>query len=114
MPSSFGNPGDVLEGHGALLQQGRLIAAVDYHLTIPSQTHFLINPTGTFGRLDYEDHAGGFILLKPDDAETISLDDYTLELANKTKKQIAVQRRYKEITHQGQPRVSFWVTLVVG
>lgn len=110
--SSFGNPGDVLEGHGALLRQGRLIAAVDYHLTIPSQTHFLINPTGKL-RLDYENHAGGFILLHPDDADTISpSDDYTLELASKTKKSVTVQRRYKEVTHQGQPRVSFWVTLV--
>ena len=107
------NPGDVLQGHGALLRRGRLIAAVDYHLTIPSQTHFLINPTGKL-RLDYEDHAGGFILLKPDDAETLSLTDYTLELANKSKKNITVERRYKEITHKGQPRVSFWVTLVSG
>jgi|GEM_PF-1466800 len=113
MPAfSFGNPGDVLEGHGVLLQQGRLIASVDYHLTIPSQTHFLINPTGTFSHLDYEDHVGGFILLKPDDADTVALTGYTLELANKSKKQITVQRRYKKITHQGQPRVSFWVILV--
>lgn len=114
MPASpFSNPGDILEGHGTLLQQGRLIAPVDYHLTIPGQTHFLINPTGKL-RLDYENHAGGFILLHPDDADTISLTGYTLELANKSKKQITVQRRYKEIIHQGQPRVSFWVILVAG
>lgn len=113
MPTSLINPGDVLEGRGSLLRHGRLIATVDYHLTIPSQTHFLINPTGKL-HLDYEEHAGGFILLNPQDADTLSLAQYTLELSNKTKKTITIQRRYKEITHQGEPRVSFWVTLVAG
>ena len=69
METPLANPGDVQEGHGALLRHGRLIAAVDYYLTIPSQTHFFFNPTGKL-RLDYEQYAGGFILLHPDDAQT--------------------------------------------
>lgn len=104
-------PGDTFEGRGVLLEHGRLIAAVDYHLTIPHETHFVINPTGSFN-FDYEDHLGGFILLKPDDAEKISLTEYTLELVNKSKKSIRVERRYKEIKHKGQPRISFWVKVV--
>jgi hypothetical protein len=105
------NPGDTFEGRGLLLEHGRLIAAVEYHLTIPHETHFVINPTGSFD-FDYEDHLGGFILLRPDDAEKISLTEYTLELVNKSKKSIRVERRYKEIKHKGQPRVSFWVKVV--
>ena len=111
MVDSLANPGDVLEGRGTLLQHGRLIAKVDYHLTIPRQTHFIINPTGNF-KLDYENHAGGFILLTPEDAKNLSLADYTLELASKSKKSIRVERRYKKIKHQGQPRISFWVKVV--
>lgn len=105
------NPGDTLEGQGLLLQQGRLIARIDYHLTIPTQTHFVINPTGNF-RFDYDDYLGGFILLQPDDAEKIALAEYTIELASKTKKHIRIERRYKEITHKGEKRISFWVKAV--
>jgi hypothetical protein len=54
------NPGDSLEGRGVLLQHGRLIADVDYHLTIPRQTHFILVPTGGF-RPDYEAHLAGVI-----------------------------------------------------
>lgn len=104
------NPGDTWQGQGVLLQQGRRIATVDYHLTIPTQTHFTINPTGRL-RFNYEDYLGGFILLTPKDAETLELADYTLELADKSKKQIRVAHRYKRITHKGQERVSFWVQL---
>ena len=111
MDNTLINPGDVLEGQGLLLQRGRLIAKVDYHLTIPGQTHFFINPTGKI-RPDYEAHAGGFILLAPEDAEKFSLTDYTLELANKSKKTIRVERRYKKIKHKNQSRVSFWVKVV--
>ena len=104
-------PGDTLEGRGVLLQHGRLIADVDYHLTIPRQTHFIIVPTGSF-RPDYEAHLAGFILLTPADADKISLTEYTLELADKTKKIIRVERRYKETKHKGEIRVSFWVKVV--
>ncbi len=90
------NPGDVLEGEGALLQHGRLVAQVMYHLTIPQQTHFVINPTKQIN-FDYDDYLGGFILLSPTDAEKISLSDYTLELANKHRRLIWVERRYKEV-----------------
>ncbi len=105
------NPGDILEGRGLLLQHGRLIAHIDYHLTIPTQTHFVINPTGSFS-LDYEDYLAGFILLASDDAEKISLTEYTLELADKSKKNILVERRYKDIEHKGEARVSFWVKVI--
>ncbi len=111
MTASFINPGDVLEGRGALLQHGRLIAGVDYQLTIPGQTHFLINPSGNI-RSDYEEHAGGFILLSPEDAENLALTEYTLELVNKHKRTIHVERRYKNIQHKGEARVSFWVKVV--
>jgi hypothetical protein len=105
------NPGDTLEGRGVLLQQGRLVAGVDYHLTIPRQTHFIIVPSGGV-RPDYEAHLGGFILLAPADADRVSLAEYTLELADKTKKIVRVERRYKKMKHKGQERVSFWVKVV--
>jgi len=111
MLNSLENPGDTLEGHGLLLQHGRRIASVDYHLTIPGQTHFFINPTGKL-KNDYENYAGGFILLTPEDAQTVDLTVYTLELANKSKKSIRIERRYKKIKHKGQPRISFWVKVV--
>jgi len=105
------NPGDVLEGRGCLLHQGRLVAPVDYHLTIPRETHFVINPTGSFS-LDYDQHLGGFILLSLNEADNISLADYTLELADKSKKTIRVERRYKKIRFNGQLRISFWVKVI--
>lgn len=105
------NPGDTMTGRGLLLQQGRLVVSVDYHLTIPHQTHFIIVPPGGFAD-DYEAHLGGFILLTPADAAKISLVEYTLELADKTKKNIRVERHYKEINHHGEKRVSFWVKVI--
>jgi hypothetical protein len=105
------NPGDVLEGSGQLLEHGRLIANVDYHLTIPRQIHFFINPPGNL-RLNYENHIGGFILLIPQDAKTLSLTEYTLELANKSKRTIRVERRYRNVEYKGEPRVSFWVRMI--
>lgn len=105
------NPGDVLEGRGQLLQHGRLMANVDYHLTIPRDVYFMINPTGSF-HLDYEDYLGGFILLAPDDAAKIILADYTLVLNDQRKKTIRVERRYKTIRHRGQPRISYWVKVI--
>lgn len=105
------NPGDVLEGSGALLEHGRLIANVEYHLTVPTRTHFLVNPTGKL-RNDYADHVGGFILLAPADARQIELTAYTLELADKSKKTIRVERRYKQLKFKGKPRVSFWIKVL--
>jgi hypothetical protein len=105
------NPGDTLEGRGLLLQHGRLVAGVDYHLTIPRQTHFIIVPPGGL-QPDYEAYLGGFILLAPADADKISLAEYTLELADKTKKTLRVERRYKQTEHKGETRISFWVKVV--
>ena len=112
MANSLLNPGDVLEGQGTLLDHGRLIAHVDYHLIIPGQIHFLINPSGKL-RPDYKEYAGGFILLTPEDAEILNLSsEYTLELATKHKKTIRVERRYKKVKHKGKPRISFWVKVI--
>ncbi len=94
-----------------LLQHGRLVAGVDYHLTVPRQTHFIIVPMGGLRR-DYEAHLGGFILLAPADADKITLAEYTLELADKTKKTLRVERRYKKTKHKGEEWVSFWVKVV--
>ncbi len=105
------NPGDVLEGRGRLLQHGRFVAEVDYHLTIPRDLYFIINPTGSL-HLDYEDYLGGFVLVTPDDAEKIALTDYILELDDKSKKTVQVERRYKKTKHQGKNHVSFWVKVV--
>ena len=105
------NPGDVLEGRGLLLQQGRPVADVDYHLTIPRDLYFILNSGGSF-RLDYEDYLGGFILVPPGDAKKISLTEYTLELGDKRKKKIQVERRYKKSDFKGQERISYWVKVV--
>lgn len=105
------NPGDTLTGRGLLLQHGRLVTEIDYHLTIPQQSHFFMNPTGKL-RFDYDAYLGGFILVKPEAAAKVVLTEYTLELANRHRRQIRVERRYKQIDHQGQPRISFWVRVV--
>lgn len=104
-------PGDVLEGRGLLRQQGRLVAQVHYHLTIPRDLHFLLNPTGRL-HLDYEDYLGGFILAAPGDGEKIALEEYTLELSDRRKRTIQVERRYKKRNFQGQQQISFWVKVV--
>jgi len=105
------NPGDVLEGHGRLLQHGRLVVEVDYHLTIPRDLYFIINPTGSL-HLDYEDYLGGFVLVTPDDAEKIALIDYILEFEDKSKKTVHVERRYKKTKRQGKVRISIWVNVI--
>ncbi len=93
------------------MEHGRRIAYVDYHLAIPRQTHFIINPTGKLHH-NYEDYLGGFILVQLPDVDKISLAQYTLELADKSKKAVQIERRYKKVKHQGQPRVSFWVRVL--
>lgn len=111
MADQLTNPGDAIEGRGVLLFQGRRIAEVNYHLAVPTQTHFFVNPAGNL-RAEYRDAAGGFILLKPADAEQVACTDYLLELDNRRRLSIRVERRYKKITHAGQPRVSFYVTVI--
>ena len=105
------NPGDVFEGRGLLLQHGRLVAEVHYHLTIPRNLYFLLNPTGRL-HLDYEEYLGGFILVAADDADRIALGEYTLELSDKRKRTIQVERRYKKRNVQGTDQISFWVKVV--
>ncbi len=102
--------GDTLEGHGALLQHGRLIAEVDYHITLPTDLYFLMNPTGRL-RSNQDEHLAGFILISPEDEDKIDLAEYTLELVNKHRKNIRIQRRYKRIKHKGIARISYWVQI---
>lgn len=104
-------PGDTLEGSGLLLQHGRLLARVDYYLAIPRESHFTLNPGGSL-HLDYESHLSGFILVSPADADRLEPAAYTLELADKSKKPIRIERRYKRIKHKGMARVSFWVRVL--
>ena len=111
MVDTLTNPGDVLEGQGTLLQHGRQVAIVDYHLAIPNQAHFLINPTGKF-HSEYAEHAGGFILTTPEDAKNVVLTEYTLELSDKGKRNIRVERCYKKIQRSGETRISFWVKVL--
>jgi len=105
------NPGDVLEGRGLLLQHGRLVAEVHYHLTIPRDLYFVLNPTGKF-HLDYEEYLGGFILVPLGDVEKVALDEYILELSDKSKRTIQVERRYKKSNFQGEDHISYWVKVV--
>lgn len=104
-------PGDTLEGSGLLLQHGRLVARVDYYLAIPRESHFTLNPGGSL-KLDYESYLSGFILVAPADADGLELAAYTLELADKSKRPIRVERRYKKIKHKGMARISFWVRVL--
>lgn len=112
MTGHFENPGDILEGSGLLLKQGRLIAPVEYHLSIPTQTHFLINPTGKF-RADYREYVAGFILILPEHTKNVTLGNYTLEFADKRKIEIQIERAYKNTQHRGQEYRSFWVKINV-
>ena len=111
MTETLENPGDVIKGQGNLLQQGRLIAKVHYNLVIPQNIHFIINPTGRFFA-DYTERAGGFILLSPKDADTIALTDYTLELSDKSKKSVHVERRHKKVQHNNNTYISFWAKVI--
>ena len=88
-----------------------MVAEVHYHLTIPRDLYFLLNPTGRL-HLDYEEYLGGFILVAVGDAEKIALDQYTLELSDKRKRTIQVERRYKKRNVQGKDQISFWVKVV--
>ncbi len=105
------NPGDVIEGQGNLLQHGRLIATVQYNLVIPNDIHFIINPTGKL-LANYTEQAGGFILLSPEDADKLALIDYTLELSDKGKATIRVERRHKEVQHNNNTYISFWAKVI--
>jgi hypothetical protein len=105
-------PGDTIEGSGVLLRQGRIVVRVDYHLAIPTQTHFLVNPTGQLD-LDYSDHAAGFILVSLKDANNVLLADYALELEDKTRVFIKITHAYKQLNKDGQPKKAFWVKVAV-
>jgi hypothetical protein len=112
MPALLENPGDTFEGQGLLLQHGRSIAPVAYHLAIPGQLHFAVNPpTGV--KVNYAAYVSGFVLVPQAIAAAIELAHYTLELADKSRMQIIVTRRYKAVDYQGKPHVSFWVSVQV-
>jgi hypothetical protein len=80
-------------------------------LSIPTQTHFLVNSPGSLSA-DYADFAGGFVLLPVSEAATLALGEYTLELNDKSRRQVKVERRYKKVKQQGRAYVSFWVTVL--
>ena len=111
MTGLLANPGDSLDGAGLLLQQGRIVADVYYHLSVPTQTHFLVNPLGGL-KNDYANYAGGFVLVPSTDAIKVTLGEYVLELADKSKRIIRVERRYKTLQHQGRNCLSFWVAVL--
>ncbi len=111
MIKSLENPGDVIKGQGNLLQQGRLIAKVHYNLVIPQNIHFIINPTGKLFA-NYTERAGGFILLSPENADTLALTNYTLELSDKSKTTIRVERRHKKVQHSNNTYISFWAKVI--
>ncbi len=111
MSDPFANPGDVLEGQGVLLQHGRRIADIHYHLTIPNQTHFIINPAAKF-KINYADYATGFILVSPANAPQLKLAAYTLELSDKSKKHIQIERRYKKIKRENETFISFGINII--
>ena len=104
----LGEPGDFLEGTGILLQHGRAITQVDYHLAVPTLTHFLVSRPGELFT-DYADYAGGFILVRPEDAGKLDMVDYTLELAEKNRISVTLVRPYKKIERAGESWVSFWI-----
>lgn len=88
-----------------LWQAGNPVAAVDFHLSRPTEAHLLLNPLGQL-RFDSADRMGGFILLRPAD---VVKAEYILQTVNHGQQTIQVIRRYKETTHQGHIRVAFWV-----
>ncbi|RME97840.1 MAG: hypothetical protein D6768_18745 [Chloroflexi bacterium] len=88
-----------------------MIAPVEYHLSIPTQTHFLVNPSGNF-KADYREYAAGFILILPENAKNVTLGGtYTLQFADKRKKEIRIERKYKNTKHRGKTYHSFWVKI---
>ena len=103
-------PGEFLEGTGILLRHGRFITQVDYHLAVPTLTHFLVNRPGELFT-DYGDHTGGFILVRPEDAGKLDMVDYTLELAEKNRISITLVRPYKKFERAGESWASFWITV---
>ena len=100
------NPGDTIEGQGVLLQHGHQIADVEYCLFIPTQTYFIVNPTGDL-KPEYDDYIAGFILLAPQDAKTVRGTQYSLQLADGSRRNVQIERRYKEVQRKGKPQVSF-------
>ncbi len=108
MIKALSAPGDAVEGAGYLLQHGRIITSIHYHLSIPTQTHFLVNLPGSLSAA-YTNFAAGFVLV-PASAANLPLGQYTLELADKSRQPVTVERRYKQVMHRGRQCISFWVT----
>jgi len=100
-----------IEGRGMLWRHDNPVVAVDYHLTIPLETPYTLNPLDNL-RLTSPDPAGGFILLRPQDEIKINLTDYILQTAQHGKKTIWIEQRYKKTTHHGQERVAFWAVML--
>jgi len=101
-------PNNFIEGRGMLWHDGNPVAAVDYHLTVPQESDFVMNP---LSQLQFEEtQVSGFILIRPQDEAQLSNDIiYTLQLQDHSKRTIQIKRKYKNSTYQGQPRLVFWI-----
>ncbi|GAB4460698.1 MAG: hypothetical protein Kow0031_40130 [Anaerolineae bacterium] len=111
MSNPLSTPGDAVEGAGYLLQRGRVIAGVYYHLSVPTQTHFLVNQPGSpVG--PYSDFVSGFVLVPIDQTPPLSPGEYSLELSDKSRRLIKIERRYRQVKHRGRECVSYWVSVL--
>lgn len=102
--------GDYRQGRGMLWRDNNPVVGVDYHLAMPQQSYFFLNPIGNL-RFEGDKNLGGFILIRPQDEAKIKLTDYLLQMADQTQRKIRVDYRYRETTHQGQPRIAYWVSM---
>ncbi|MDM8528866.1 hypothetical protein QUF58_11755 [Anaerolineales bacterium HSG24] len=103
--------GDFIEGRGLLWLDDNPVAAVDYHLAMPQESHFWLNPLAHL-RFEADEHVGGFILVRPQDSDRIAQIQYTLQLSDQSKRLIQVERRYKEIRQEHQVKIAFWVKTI--
>jgi len=105
------NPGDFIEGRGLLWLDDNPVIAVDYHLTVPQESHFFLNPLAHL-RFDADEHVGGFILIRSQDSDRIALIQYILQLSDQSKRLIQVERQYKEMKQGSQTKMAFWVKII--
>lgn len=104
-------PGNYRQGRGMLWRDNNPVVGVDYHIAKPQQSYFFLNPTNAL-RFDGDEGLGGFILVRPNDEAQISLTEYLLQTVDQSKHTIRVEHRYKAMTHEGQPRIAYWISLL--
>ncbi|MDM8530040.1 hypothetical protein QUF63_02635 [Anaerolineales bacterium HSG25] len=104
-------PGDFVEGRGMLWLDDNPVAGVEYHLAMPQESHFWLNPLAHL-HFETDEHVGGFILVRPQDCARITMTEYTLQLSDQSKRLIQVERRYKEMRQEYQTKIAFWVRII--